>query len=94
MRWIVIYLLTVLKNCKLKAKYFEINAAPLCLSNVLKDFLVNNMKKTELYGYVYDISVDCDSIDVVDILDFHRYLMKQREIKQCLNLLKKGLFDY
>ena len=32
----------------------EINAAPLCLGNVSKDFSVYNMKKTGLYGYFFD----------------------------------------
>ena len=49
---------------KFKAKNSEINAAPLCLGNVSKDFSVDNMKKTGLYGYIYDFSVDYDSIDV------------------------------
>ena len=39
------------------------------------------MKKTGLYGYVYDFSVDCDSIDVADILDIHKYLMKKHNTK-------------
>ena len=39
------------------------------------------MKKTGLYGYVYDFSEDCDSIDVSDILDIHKYLMKKHGIK-------------
>ena len=39
------------------------------------------MKKTGLYGYIYDFSVDYDSIDVDDILDIHKYLMKKRDIK-------------
>ena len=37
---------------KFKAKGFEANADPLCLSIVSKDFLVDNMKQTGLYGYV------------------------------------------
>ena len=61
---------------KLKAKDSETNAASLFLGNVLKDFLVNNMKKTGLYGYVYNFSVDYDNIDVADILDIHKYLIK------------------
>ena len=61
---------------KLKAKDSEKNAASLSLGNVLKDFLVNNMKKTGLYGYVYNFSVDYDNIDVADILDIHKYLIK------------------
>ena len=34
---------------KFKAKHSEINAAPLCLGNVSKDFSTNNMKRTESY---------------------------------------------
>ena len=54
----------------------EINAASLCLGNVSKDFSAHNMKKTGLYRYVYNFSVDYDSIDIDDILDIHKYLMK------------------
>ena len=39
------------------------------------------MKKTGLCGYIYDFSVDYDSIDVDDILDIHKYLIKKRDIK-------------
>ena len=49
---------------KFKAKYSEIVANPLCLGNISKDFSVNNMKKTRLYGYVYDFSVDYRAISV------------------------------
>ena len=34
------------------------------------------MKKTGLNGYVYDFSVDYNAIAVADILDIHKYLMK------------------
>ena len=66
---------------KFKAKDSEINAAPLCLSNVLKDFSADNLKETELYGYSYDFSVDYDSIDVDDVLNIHKYLMKKYDIQ-------------
>ena len=36
------------------------------MGNVSKDFSIDNMKKTGLYAYVYDFSVDYDSIDVND----------------------------
>ena len=39
------------------------------------------MKKTELYGYVYDFSVDYDCIDVDNILYILKYLMKKHGIK-------------
>ena len=45
-----------------------------------KDCSVDNMKKTGLKGYVYDFSVDYDTIAVSDILDIHKYLMKKNEI--------------
>ena len=66
---------------KLKAKDFKIVATPLCLENISKDLSVDNMKKkTGLNGYVYDFSVDYDTIAVDDILDIHNYLMKKNEI--------------
>ena len=61
---------------KFKAKDSEIVATPLCLGNILKDWSVDNRKKTGLNGYVYDFSVDYDAIAVDDILDIHNYLMK------------------
>ena len=56
---------------KFKAKDSEINAAPLCLGDVSKDFLVDNTKKTKFPGSIYDFSVDYDAIAVNDILDIH-----------------------
>ena len=41
---------------------------------------VDNMKKTGLKGYVYDLSVDYDAIAVTDILDIHEYIMKKNGI--------------
>ena len=36
---------------KFKAKLSEVNAIPLCLGDISKDFLVDNMKKTRLNAY-------------------------------------------
>ena len=38
------------------------------------------MNKTGFTGYVFDFSSDYDSIDVGDILDIHKYLMKKKDI--------------
>ena len=38
--------------------------APLCLPNVPKYCLADNMHKTRLCGYVYDLSIDYDITDV------------------------------
>ena len=66
---------------KFKAKDSTIVATPLCLGNVSKDWLVDNMKKkTGLNEYVYDFSVDYDAIDVNNISDIRNYLMKKNEI--------------
>ena len=65
---------------KFKAKDSEITPYLLCLGNISKDLLVDNMKKTRLKGCVYDFSVDYDAIMVSDILDIHKYLMKKNEI--------------
>ena len=35
---------------KFKAKYSEIVATPLCLGNISKDWIIDNMKKTGLNG--------------------------------------------
>ena len=65
---------------KFKAKESEIVATPLCLGNISKDLLVDNMKKTELNGYGYDFSVDYNAIAVDGILDIHKYLMEKNGI--------------
>ena len=36
---------------KFEAKLSEVNAIPLCLGDISKDFLVDNMKKTRLNAY-------------------------------------------
>ena len=66
---------------KFKAKYSETVAYTLCLENISKDFSVDDMNKTRLNGYVYDFSVDYVAIAVDDILDIHKYLMKNHDIK-------------
>ena len=47
------------------------------------------MKTTKLYGYEYNFSMDCDSIGVDNILDLHKYLMKNYDIKQFFGLLSQ-----
>ena len=52
----------------------------LCLRNVSKDFSASNLKKTGFNGYIYEFSVDYDTIAIDGILDIHKYLMKKNEI--------------
>ena len=65
---------------KFKAKDSEIVATPLCLGNISKDCSVDNMKKTWFNGYVYDFSVGYGYIEVDNIKNINRYLMKKNNI--------------
>ena len=47
-----------------KAKDPDINAIPLCIGNISKNFSVDNLKKTGLNGYFSGFSLDYDSIAV------------------------------
>ena len=65
---------------RFNAKDSKLAAAALCLGNISKDWLVDNMKTIGLNGYVYDFSVDFDAIAVDDIADIHNYLMRKSDI--------------
>ena len=73
---------------KFKAKDSEIVANPLCLGNISEVFSVTNIIKTELYGYVYNFSVDYDAIADDKMLDILKYLMEKNNMKCCLDLSK------
>ena len=65
---------------KFKAKDSETIPNVLCLGNASKDFSASNMKKTGLYGTVYDLSAAYGAISVDDILSIHKYLIKKHNI--------------
>ena len=65
---------------KFKAKDSEIAAYPLCLGNISKDWSVDNVKKTGLKGYVYDLNFNYNATVSADILDIHKYLMEKNKI--------------
>ena len=62
-----------------KTKDSEIVANPFCVGNISKDFSESNMKKTGLYGSIYEFSIDHKDIAVNDILDIHKYLTKKTQ---------------
>ena len=64
---------------KFKAKEFKIVPAPLCLGNISKDWSKDNMKRAGFTGYIYDFSVDYNSIAVDKIKVIHNYLMKKND---------------
>ena len=65
---------------KFKANDSEIVAGPLCLGNISTNCLIENMKKTGFNRYVYDFSADYKAVDVVDIKNIHKYLMKKNNM--------------
>ena len=67
------------KIYKFKARDSEINLAPIWLGNVSKDFSADKVKKTGLWRYFYDVSLD--RIDLDDILDIYRYLLVKGNMK-------------
>ena len=48
--------------------------------NTAKNWSTDNMKKSGFNAYIYDFSVDYDAADVDDIVDTHKYLMKENNI--------------
>ena len=71
---------------KFKPKDSEINVAALYVGNASKDLSADNIKKTGLFGYVYDFSVDYDCIYVDCILDIHKHFIKKA--KKSLDFIK------
>ena len=65
---------------KFKAKDSKIIPNALCLGKVSKDFSAGNMKKTGLYGAVYDFSADYGASSVDIILNIHWYLITKHNI--------------
>ena len=65
---------------KFKAKDSVLTSTTLCLGNISYDFSVTNMKKTWLYGNVYEFSADYGTISVYNMLIIHKYLMKKYDI--------------
>ena len=65
---------------KFKAKDSEIVASALCLGSISKDLSVDDMKIAGFTDYVYDLSVDYNDIELDDIKNIHKYLMKKNNI--------------
>ena len=77
------------KIIKFKAKDSEINAIPLYLGNVSKDFSVD-VKKTAFYEYVYDFSNDYDATAFVWTLKSIQSIMSRKRFK----ILFCGIYIY
>ena len=70
------------KMCQSKAKESKIKNYAQCLSNILRDFTIDNMKKSGLKEIVNFFSVDFNPIDANNILDIHKYIWwKEHDMK-------------
>lgn len=49
-----------------------------CAYEISKHFTVNNMNKTGFKKLKYDFSVSSDTIDINDIDEMHKYLIKKK----------------
>ena len=68
------------KELKFKAKDDQIVKEILCLGNISDDWIAANAGKTGFWGEIYDFAVDYTSINIGDIYNVHRYLMKKHNI--------------
>ena len=73
--------LNATKMYQYNAKNFEIKPYPLYLGNISKYLTADNLKKTGLNGYVYDFSVDYNTIDTSNIINIHKCLMRKHDTK-------------
>ena len=61
----------------------------MCLGNILRDYTINNIKKRELKEVVKVFCVDYNAVDTNNILDIHRYLIRETWYKIMSGFFKK-----
>ena len=72
------YLLSMIqKFVNSKQKILKLCLIHYAREKISKDFSVDNMKKTGLYGQVHEFTIDYDAIANNKILHIHKYLMKK-----------------
>ena len=68
------------QELKFKVKDDQIVKEILCLGNISNNWTAANVKKTGLWGEIYDFAVDYTSTNIGDIYNMHRYLIKKYNI--------------
>ena len=59
------------------------------MRNILKDFIVHNMGKSGVEGYVYNFVASFDTIKVGDIEYIHKYSVKNTTLYKRRDTLSK-----
>ena len=72
-------MLTVIRSINSKHMTLKEHKYSLCFGNISKDFTINNIKNFEIKGYVCNFSNKYDTINVSDIDNAHKYLMKKHD---------------
>ena len=76
------YLLMLQKYINSNKMALKLKKYPyLCLGNISNDIKSINKKKTGLNEYVLEFFVDYEIIDISNIIDIHKYLMKKHDKK-------------
>ena len=70
-------------------KNSEIKDCKLYLGNISKKFTINNMKKNGIRRSSKNLFCWFNPIDTNGILDFHKYLMKEKQYKIMFGVIKK-----
>ena len=78
----VFFACSYFRNISIQSKRFRSKTISIIFS---KYFTVDSKTKNGLNRYVYNFSVDYNTIGVNDIIDIHKFLLKKRNIKQCLD---------
>ena len=69
------------QELKFKCKTDQLVKEKLCIGKFSNQWAVSDLKKTGLYGKIYDVVIDYEAINgVKQIYDMHRYLMKKHDI--------------
>ena len=69
---------------KFKAKDSKIVASPLCLGNISKDWSADNMKRTGINGYIYEINVDYRNFNPSNIDSNVPVIHEYFKVKYCI----------
>ena len=65
---------------KFTAKHSIIVPNNSCSEKISKDWSKDNIRKTGFNGYIYDFSTDYNVIATSDIIEIHKYLIKNNGI--------------
>ena len=76
-----VFYLLVLQKYIIQSKRFWNKKVSLVFRKISEDFWANNMKKRELNGCMYNVSVDYKTFDTSNTIDILEYLVKKHNLR-------------